>query len=189
MYYRNIDGWCDFEDLYVEVAKSVPNGSILIEVGVWLGRSVCFLAEVLKDMKKDVLIFAVDTWEGSDEKEHKEYIESVGGKDKFYEEFLSNMKAAGVASFVKPVRKPSLDAAKDFTDGVATFIFIDAEHHYQNVYNDIEAWKPKVKSGGMIAGHDHYVGNKDSEGVVLAAKAHFGEDYKFTHSCWYKEIA
>ncbi|OFY64760.1 MAG: hypothetical protein A2Y71_06205 [Bacteroidetes bacterium RBG_13_42_15] len=34
------------------------------------------------------------------------------------------------------------------------FVFIDADHEYESVVKDIQAWTPKLKSNGMISGHD-----------------------------------
>ena len=39
--------------------------------------------------------------------------------------------------------------------GWVDFVFIDAEHTYEGVRDDIIAWSPKVRPGGIIAGHDY----------------------------------
>lgn len=44
--------------------------------------------------------------------------------------------------------------AKDFTDKSFDLVYIDADHSYQNVSNDITAWLPKVKPNGVLCGHD-----------------------------------
>ena len=53
------------------------------------------------------------------------------------------------------VRKRSLDAAKDIPDGSLDFVFIDADHSYHGCVADIAAWKPKLKPGGLLSGHDY----------------------------------
>jgi len=35
------------------------------------------------------------------------------------------------------------------------FVYIDADHNYQPVYDDLRAWWPRVKPGGIFAGHDY----------------------------------
>lgn len=44
--------------------------------------------------------------------------------------------------------------ANIFADGIADLVFIDGAHDYRSVMADILAWKPKVRPGGVLAGHD-----------------------------------
>jgi len=48
----------------------------------------------------------------------------------------------------------SVDAAKLVPDNI-DFVYIDGDHDYDKVKEDIEAWYPKVRKGGMLAGHDY----------------------------------
>ena len=48
--------------------------------------------------------------------------------------------------------KTSLEAAKTFDDQVLDFAYIDANHGYSNVVADIDAWWPKVRTDGILAG-------------------------------------
>jgi len=57
--------------------------------------------------------------------------------------------------YYTPLKMTSLDAAKLYEDASLDFVFIDASHEYEDVKNDINAWLPKVKMGGVIAGHDY----------------------------------
>ncbi len=52
------------------------------------------------------------------------------------------------------VRQTSQEAVVDFTDGSLDFVYIDGNHEFQNVVNDICEWAKKVKPGGIVAGHD-----------------------------------
>ena len=58
------------------------------------------------------------------------------------------------------VRKYSVDAANDFKDESLDFVFIDADHRFQFVTNDIAEWSKKVKVGGIVAGHDYQPGRR-----------------------------
>lgn len=51
------------------------------------------------------------------------------------------------------LKKSSRDAAEEL-DISLDFIFIDADHSYKHVLEDLQLWVPKVKSGGLIMGHD-----------------------------------
>ncbi len=53
----------------------------------------------------------------------------------------------------------SWEVANKVLDNSLDFVFIDADHAYESTKQDIEAWAPKVKPGGMISGHDiHFEG-------------------------------
>lgn len=52
------------------------------------------------------------------------------------------------------LRTLSNEAAKLFPDAAFDFVYIDANHWKPEVQNDIETWWPKVRPGGMLAGHD-----------------------------------
>ncbi len=53
------------------------------------------------------------------------------------------------------VRKKSMDALRDFNDNSLDFVYIDANHSFEFVVNDIAEWSKKVRPGGMISGHDY----------------------------------
>lgn len=58
-----------------------------------------------------------------------------------------------VPNIVK-IRKTSVEAAKDFADASLDAVYIDAEHDEVNVRLDIKTWRPKIKPGGILSGHD-----------------------------------
>ena len=53
------------------------------------------------------------------------------------------------------IREASLDAVKRFQPGSVDAVFIDGNHHFDFVVQDIIAWAPIVRAGGMVAGHDY----------------------------------
>jgi Methyltransferase domain len=55
-------------------------------------------------------------------------------------------------------RQLSLEAVGTFADASLDFVYIDANHEFQAVLDDIHAWFPKVKPGGVLAGHDYLDG-------------------------------
>lgn len=66
----------------------------------------------------------------------------------------------------------SADAALAFEDESLELVYIDADHQYESVKQDIELWYPKLRVGGLFAGHD-YSGN--CHGVMKAVDEFFRE--------------
>jgi len=58
------------------------------------------------------------------------------------------------AERVNFIHKASVEAAKQFPDKFFDYIYIDGAHDYDNVINDLTAWYPKIKTGGIFSGHD-----------------------------------
>jgi len=71
-------------------------------------------------------------------------------------------------------RMTSVEAAKEVEDRSIDIVFIDGLHTYEGVKEDLEAWVPKIKIGGIISGHD-YKGMKIHEGVTIRVNEVFGE--------------
>ncbi len=53
------------------------------------------------------------------------------------------------------VRTLSHEAVRSFADGMLDFAFIDGDHSYAAVREDIADWLPKVKPAGVFGGHDY----------------------------------
>lgn len=161
-FYENIQGWSNFLDLYKEAVERAPDNreSRFVEVGVWLGKSACFLGVEIYNSGKPITVSCVDTWAGSPVEMREtgqgnpfsEYF-STHGPDDAYNEFLKNI--APLREILVPIRKPSHLAAKDVEDKSLDFIFIDGDHGYDEVLQDINSWKPKIKTDGIMAGDDY----------------------------------
>lgn len=128
-----------------------------VEVGVERGH---YSKEIVKTATK---LYCVDAWEAY--KGYREHV-SQDKLDSFFLETQERLKGHNVEF----IRKYSLDAVNDFQDESLDFVYIDANHSYENVKKDIEAWSKKVKKGGIVAGHD-YIKRKGQDhlfGVVPA---------------------
>ena len=60
----------------------------------------------------------------------------------------------------------SKEAVKEIADDNLDLIYIDADHAYEHVKEDIKIWYPKVRKGGIVCGHDYDV--PEWEGVKRA---------------------
>lgn len=149
-------GW-----LYAQVVAVAEDGWHLVEVGAWLGQSAVFMAEAIASSGKRIAFDAVDTWEGTPGSIgcSGHYKRFLGGDDDIYEAFLHHVARCGVADYVRPVRLPSVEAAQLYADGALDFVMIDADHSTVAVTEDLHAWWPKVRPGGLVAGHDYNLGS------------------------------
>ena len=57
---------------------------------------------------------------------------------------------------IRKLKARSTDAAPTFADGSLDFVYIDGAHDLDSVRADILAWRPKVKPGGYLCGHDYF---------------------------------
>lgn len=114
------------------------------EIGVEQGK---FSFEICRD-NPGVKLYCIDPW-----KAYRRYVDHVSQSklDRFYEEAVERLKGFDCTF----VRKFSLDAAKDFAPGSLDFVFIDGNHHFDFVVQDIIAWVPIVREGGLVCGHDY----------------------------------
>lgn len=141
--------WFDYQNLYRRMVQTYDNAHF-VEVGSWKGRSSVFLAVEIINSGKSITFDCIDTWEGSSE--HATLPEVL---DKtLYDIFLANIKP--VADSIHPIKLSSLEACALYPIESLDFVFIDASHAYVDVWNDILNWLPKVKKGGVFAGHDVY---------------------------------
>ncbi len=70
----------------------------------------------------------------------------------------------------KIIRKTSMEGVLDYDDGFFDFVFIDGNHKFDFVMEDIVGWSRKVRKDGIIAGHDYY--QFHNSGIIEAVNAY-----------------
>ena len=181
--WHELEGWWDdgdaqFTDL---VVQWLPEGAICAEIGAWLGRSTACMLQTVKKYDKTITQYAIDSWSGSAQEEWQiQFVIDKGGDNAMLNQFEKNMRDCGVYSMVTPIQVSSLNGATRFADGALDFVFLDGGHTEEDVFADIIAWLPKVKSRGIIAGHDiRWMG------VKPATDKFFGPGrYTIMDNCW-----
>lgn len=177
------ENWFGYEELYSHLIDKVPTNGKIVEVGCWKGKSIAYLAVEAINSRKNINIYAVDTWLGSNISEHNS--DKSIQQNTLYELFLSNIDP--VFHVIIPIRMASVEASKQFEDLSLDAIFIDANHEYKFVKEDIEAWYPKLKHGGIMCGHDYDGGPFSGHpGVRDAVHEFFGKAKIVTYPacCW-----
>ena len=139
------------------------------EVGSWAGRSAIIMARAGAD------VTCVDTWEGStNDLGTRQYDGSRGHP---FEVFKRNVKPYAISW----QRGKSPQIASSFQDATFDIVYIDAEHDYQSVSNDIKAWMPKAKH--VLAGHDYLVFPDVAKAVADAGLKVTVRGNVWTHKC------
>ena len=170
------EDWFTYPNLYSDIVKKFPSGSKFVEVGCWKGKSSSYMAVEIANSQKNIEFTCVDTWLGD-----IHTIDLI--TNSIYKIFIENMKP--VENFYKHLRTTSIEASTLFEDKSLDFVFIDASHTYIDVKNDILAWKPKIKKGGILAGHDYSSGWPE---VVKAVDELIKNDMYSTELCWVHNI-
>ncbi len=183
-YYESVPGWFSWEEIYKWVAQEAPAGSTVVEVGCWLGKSLCYLLVELANRNRDVLVCGVDHFKGSEEDEMVRWMKKYATNYSIYEQCLTNCLRAGHRYF-DMVPKPSLDAASMFANNSIWYLFLDASHDYKSVHKDLVAWIPKIAKGGRIGGHDY---NETWPGVKKAVKELLPHAVERLDSCWEAQL-
>ena len=128
------------EVLYNAVME-LPENSLIVEIGAYVGRSTHVLATVAKHRKSRVItidpfLVEFDGWDGTNAKRY----------------FVRNVLS--VFDNVQLIEGRSQDVVDQVPDGI-DFMFIDGDHAYESVKMDCENYLPKLKSGGLVAFHDY----------------------------------
>lgn len=172
------ENWFTYPNLYCDMVKKFPAGSKFVEVGCWKGKSTAFMCVEIANSNKNIDFYCVDTWEGSIEHKDNSTLNTL------FETFLSNMNS--LKNYYIPLKMTSIEASAKFKDNSLDFVFIDASHTYEDVKNDIINWLPKVKPGGILAGHDYYNNEYDYfPGVKRAVDEIFSKSKLILkENCW-----
>lgn len=154
-FYKNIPGWSnDIIGQYADAVQKAQDGAHFVEVGCWKGRSAAFMAVEIINSNKQITFDCIDHFRGSEE--HLDPTQEGYDKDavdgKLLQIFTDNMLP--VAGHYNLVPQSSPEAVVNYADASLNFVFIDASHDYDSVKADILAWWPKIKPGGVLAGHD-----------------------------------
>jgi predicted O-methyltransferase YrrM len=190
---KNEPNWFNYANFYEFIAEQ--NFKTFVEVGVFLGLSISFLAQKVKS-KDGVKIYGVDlfeTWAGQEEIESLYDTKDLSDEERLkklgeykYNFVVNRLNEVRCNHFVEIIKSDSCAATSLFENESLDFVFIDGNHRYDYVKKDIEAWLPKIKKGGIISGHDY-----QAAGVSTAVGETFGDSakvFKESRSCWYVDI-
>lgn len=136
----------------------IPNASrdelpaFFVEMGFKVGAEIgVYKGEFSEKIAKVGLkLFSIDPW-----RNYKDFYHSQGQKrlDFLYEH---TKRVLAPYSNVTIIRKSSMEALDDIPDGSLDFVYIDANHEFRYIAEDLAEWTKKVKKGGVVSGHDYF---------------------------------
>lgn len=135
--------------------RKLPTQGVVAELGVAAGD----FSRQIVDICSPAQLHLVDIW--SSDRYSEELYMSVN------DYFLQQQQSGEVTIH----RKPSLEALDSFPDQIFDWVYIDTTHSYELTRDELRACSRKVKSTGIIAGHDYIQGNWCSQyryGVIEA---------------------
>ena len=146
----------------VEMLRLFNKGGVVAEIGVQCGEYAQHIYDVLQPRE----FYLIDCWE----KQSGSYSSDPSNRSDH-----EAMHRVASARFSKRpgchiIKAYSHDAVNNFADGFFDFVYLDADHTHDAVLNDLRAWWPKVKTGGVLAGHD-YVKNRPDRPWIRVAQA------------------
>ena len=161
------------------IKSKVPKSKDIVgaEVGVWRGE----MSKNLLSAMPRLTLYMIDRWKphkvkGSNYECDSMLSASMGEHKKALSEVRQTADRFGKRAII--MQGESSDCAVKFENEFFDFVFIDAEHSYEQVSNDIRFWYPKVKPGGWLCGHD-YNHHRYGRFVMLAIKD-FSEPLRLT---------
>lgn len=138
------------------VFRHMPLNGHMAEVGVLVGK----LSNFVLSHRSDIRLTMVDSWAPSCDQ--PEQYKRTGDTHAFHDQARVDMHKREALRRVAPysdrtriLHMASLEAASQVEDGSLDLVFLDADHSYEGVCEDIRAWLPKVRKGGFIGGHDY----------------------------------
>jgi hypothetical protein len=129
-----------------DILPLLPHRGVVAEIGVFKGGFSRLILEVCEP----TTLHLIDSW--------GETVGSggiVGKGDDIHEFVLRRFPREIAAGQVVVHRKTSVEAAAEFDEGAIDWVFLDANHGYKGMTEDLETYYPKVKAGGYVTGHDY----------------------------------
>lgn len=156
------------------ICRMLPAYPVICEIGSWVGTSACIMAGEVQG--KGGQIYCVDKFhsKGEDNPYLWNAMKKATPGDSVLDRFLFNRDAMGYQNNIHPLVMTSEDAARVMENQLFDFVFIDGDHRYQYISQDIALWLPKVKPRGFIGGHDceYHIGDIPRS---------FWESYRYNH--------
>ena len=160
------------------VINSLGTGLVGLELGVARAETSYYLLENCPNIQ---MLFCIDPW-----------LPYMDWNGMISNQLISDMKMAAMANLshfadrVSVIEENSADAQAGVPDESLDFIFIDGDHAHQAALYDMTTYWPKVKKGGLFAGHDAGMASVDTALETFRVGYGITTPIKYCdNQCWY----
>ena len=145
-------------------------------VGAEIGTAAGDYAHSICRLNPGVKLYCIDAY--TSYSGYDDY--NAGQMEKNYEKAVEILKPYDVEF----IRSYSSTAVGLFDDGALDFVYIDANHEWPYIAQDLYCWDKKVRSGGIISGHDYEIVPR-SDGKCHVKSALLGYTDAFNIDEWF----
>jgi len=161
----------------MDFCECFPRDWEILEIGVYAGEGTRIFSEYFKT------VYAIDPWKvkiGETESESVElYTKNLRAAELSFDELCEENK-----NIIK-LKGFDTEFLNMFDENSLDIVYIDADHRYEAVKENIINWFSKVKVGGFISGHDYH---ESTPGVIKAVNELLGKTLKtFEDNSWYQK--
>ena len=140
----------------------------VVEFGSWKGDSALTFLSTAKELNLKIDIVCIDTWLGSiehwlnylpDSKWSYSELNIINNEPTFFLDFKKNIIDSGYSNQVSILRASTKNAAAYLHLNKVLFdlIYIDADHTFPQVFQDL-IWAEKIRAeSGYLSGDDYYI--------------------------------
>jgi hypothetical protein len=153
-----------FRPAIAYIGEKLGQGLTGAEIGVYKGDNAEFILKLLEP----TILYLIDPWNNFMDINSNEIIGEI--------QYIQTQERLKMYGNKRLVKRTSLEASKLFDNKQLDFVYIDGDHSYRSIKQDLGLWYSKVKKGGILSGHDYH---QTMEGVVLAVNE-FCSDNKLT---------
>lgn len=150
-------GWFDWEILCDNLVYDLPANPLIVEVGVYRGRTAVYICELLMQNRPNetptyeaIDLYTTTVSKNPDGTERRDYTES----EKFF--IINNLQKVRITEEIKMIQLPSHRALRVYDKNEIDLLIIDGDHTAWGCYNDIKLGAPCVKEGGVVVIHDYH---------------------------------
>jgi len=130
-----------------------------LKIGVEIGVDKGELSNLILERSKIEAYYCIDTWQDNFGSDYRPDYYDKSGNNR-YKDAYNKLKTYIDSKRACLMQMTSVEACRHFGLESIDYCYIDGDHSLEGIYTDIKAWLPKVRVGGIIAGHDYKDGPK-----------------------------